>query len=233
MNNWDGQRETLDDLAHAVHYNRWIYSLIQPYLGHRIIEIGCGTGNITEFFDDKYVVLATDIHDGYLKTAQTRLNFKSNITFEKVDLEKGLQPLKQFKPETLICINVLEHVLNDFKIIQDGFRILEPGGKFLIFVPALQKIFGSMDISYGHFRRYSKKQLSNLFMKNGFEIQVCEYLNLIGVVGWWFNGQVLKRTIIPKIQMIIYDQMIRWMAPIGNKIPKPFGLSLFCVGVKR
>lgn len=229
---WDGQRETLDDLREAVHYNRWIYANVERFLGKRILEVGCGTGNITGFLAQGRQVLAVDVHEGYLAEAKKHLSAGKNLKFQKLDLKRGLPAFKAFKPDTIITVNVLEHIETDDKFLMAAFDLLPPGGRVLAFVPAFQWLFGSMDESYGHHRRYSKKTLNAKLEKAGFEIEYCRYLNLLGVLGWWVNGKILKRKIIPKGQMLLYDQILRISAPVEKYLPKPLGLSLLSVGVK-
>jgi SAM-dependent methyltransferase len=229
---WDGQRETLDDLLEAVHYNRWIYRNVEAFLGKRILEVGCGTGNITGFLADKRQVLAVDVHGGYLESAKKRLGEKPNLRFREFDLRKGVRSFRNFRPDTIISVNVLEHIDEDEAFLKESFGLLPPGGRVLVFVPAFQWLFGSMDKSYGHHRRYSKDSLNDKLRKTGFEIDYCRYLNLLGVLGWWVNGKILRRKIIPKGQMLLYDQILRFVAPIEKYLPKPLGLSLFSVGRK-
>ncbi len=229
---WDGQRETLDDLLEAVHYNRWIYRNVEAFLGKRILEVGCGTGNITGFLADGRRVLAVDVHGGYLESAKKRLGKKPNLRFRELDLRKGVREFRGFRPDTIISVNVLEHIDEDEAFLKESFDLLPPGGRFLVFVPAFQWLYGSMDISYGHYRRYSKGSLNDKLRRTGFEIDYCRYLNLLGVLGWWVNGKILKRKIIPKGQMLLYDQILRLVAPIEKYLPKPLGLSLLSVGRK-
>jgi 2-polyprenyl-3-methyl-5-hydroxy-6-metoxy-1,4-benzoquinol methylase len=94
---WDGQRETLDDLASAVNYNRWIYQILRPYIGQRILEIGCGTGNITGFLAQHGRVLATDVNHRYLESARNRLGQTKGVAFQKIDLDQptGQHHLRQ------------------------------------------------------------------------------------------------------------------------------------------
>lgn len=231
-NKWDGQRETLDDLAEAVHYNHWIYQMLQPFLGGRILEIGCGTGNLTGDLALHGKILAVDLHSGYLLAAKARLKGRSGISFKKVDLGKGLLSLKAFKADTIVCVNVLEHLFDDRQVLEHCYKLLPPGGKLLLFVPALPSLYGSMDKSYGHFRRYALGDLRDKMLETGFQVDFCRYLNLLGVLGWWFNGKILKRKIIPKSQILLYDRVVRLIARIEKYLPRPIGLSLFCVGLK-
>lgn len=229
---WDGQRETLDDLSSAVHYNQWIYDMLRPHLGSHILEIGCGTGNLTGFFARHGKVLATDVNDGYIKEARRKLNRTKNVSILKVNLERPLAHLKHFGADTLVCVNVLEHIRRDRAVLDQCLRLLQPGGKLLLFVPAFQCLFGSMDQSYGHFRRYSRAEVEEKITRAGFQVEYCRYLNLLGVAGWWWNGKILKRKIIPKSQMMLYDGVVRFSSKIERFLPKPIGLSLFCVGSK-
>jgi SAM-dependent methyltransferase len=229
---WDGQRETLDDLQQAVHYNHWIYQNVERFLGKRILEVGCGTGNITGLLADRRRVLAVDVHAGYLESAKKRLGKRANLRFQKFDLRKGVRIFRSFHPDTIISVNVLEHIDQDEAFLKASFELLPPGGRFLVFVPAFQWLFGSMDLSYGHHRRYSKDSLNDKLKKAGFEIAYCRYLNLLGVLGWWLNGKILKRKIIPKGQMLLYDRILKFTAPVEKYLPKPLGLSLLSVGIK-
>ena len=229
---WDAQLETLDDLSEAVHYNRWIYQMMEPYLGSRVLEVGCGIGNMTRFLAEGREVLGSDIHRGYIALARKSLAHRKNISFKQIDLEKKFPLLGKFKPDTIVCINVLEHIRGDVGFIKECFRILPPHGRLLIFVPALPYIYGTMDEHYGHFRRYFKSELIQKMEENGFSGLKSRYLNLLGVFGWWWNGLVLKKSIVPKGQILIYDQLIRLMAPVEKWLPKPLGLSLFYAGEK-
>ncbi len=229
---WDGQLETLDDLSEAVHYNRWIYGMMKPYLGSKVIEIGCGIGNMTGLLAQGRDVLGIDIHPGYVKKARSKFKNNKNISFRVVDMGKKFPSFNSFKPDTIVCINVFEHIQADRLFLKECLKLLPPRGRILIFVPALPSLFGSMDSSYGHFRRYDKDDLIGKMKGVGFSVLKCRYLNLLGVLGWWWNGKVLKKAIVPKSQILIYDKIIQWIAPVEKWLPKPIGLSLFCAGVK-
>lgn len=227
---WDGQRESLDDLSEAVHYNEWIYRMLKPHLGHRILEIGCGTGNLTGYLGRHGQVLSVDLHEGYLRSARARWGNHRNIRFQKVDLTRDLKALKKFRPDTILCVNVLEHLADDREVLTRCHSLLPAGGKLLLFVPALQFLFGSMDRTYGHYRRYSLPELRSKMEGVGFTVVYGRYLNLLGVPGWWINGKVFRRKIIPKYQLLLYDKVLILSSLIERFLPKPIGLSVFGVG---
>jgi 2-polyprenyl-3-methyl-5-hydroxy-6-metoxy-1,4-benzoquinol methylase len=124
----DWQLETLDNLSKAFNYNEWIFNLTKPHLGKRILEVGCGVGNMTLYLTDR-IVLGVDIDPDYLNIARKKFKGKRNINFRLVDLEKGLKYFKKFEPDTIVCINVLEHIRRDEKFIGECESILSPGGK--------------------------------------------------------------------------------------------------------
>jgi SAM-dependent methyltransferase len=232
---WDGQRETLDDLSEAVNYNRSIYGMLLPYLESPILEIGCGTGNLTQYLAPHGRLLAADVKKEYLDQARKRLKGvpgSEGVLFRRLNLERSLPSLKAFKPKTLICVNVLEHLQEDGRILDQCRNLLPPEGRLLLFVPALPFLYGSMDRSYGHYRRYSRRALELKMTRAGFRVDYCRYLNLLGIFGWWLNGKILKRRIIPRSQMLLYDRVVRFSSKIEAFLPKPVGLSLFCVGRK-
>jgi hypothetical protein len=89
-----------------------------------------------------------------------------------------------------------------------------------------------MDEQYGHYRRYWKAELMRKFRIAGFCVGACRYLNLLGVFGWWWNGKVLKRPILSRSQMMLYDRVVAVTGRFERFLPRPIGLSLFCAGVK-
>jgi SAM-dependent methyltransferase len=228
----DGQFETLEDLSEAFYYNRWIFKMMEPHLGSRVLEVGCGIGNMTGFLAVNRSVLAVDIHEGYLREARKKFKNQPKVSFKKIDLTQNLHSARSFRPDTVVCVNVFEHLKQDEGFLQKCLRLLPKGGRLLLFVPAIPALYGTMDEHYGHFRRYSKSGLIEKTARNGYATLQCRYLNLLGILGWWWNGRVLKKKIIPKGQILLYNQIIRWAAPVEKYLPRPIGLSIFYAGQK-
>ncbi len=229
----DLQLKTLEALSEAVHYNHWIYRMMEPYLGKRVLEVGCGIGNMAEMMAEGRQILAVDVHPGYLAEARRRLKGRKHVAFRRMDLEKGLLSARRFRPDTVLCVNVLEHLREDDGFLRDCSRLLPPGGRLLLFVPALPFLFGSLDEEYGHFRRYLKGGLEGQVQAAGFSIVAGRYLNLLGILGWWWNGKVLRKKSVPRAQILLYDRLLGWMAPVEKWLPRPAGLSLFCAARRK
>ena len=96
----------------------------------------------------------------------------------------------------------------------------------------MQSLFGSMDVTYGHFRRYGRRELESKMRIAGFTVDSCRYLNLLGMLGWWWNGQVMLHPIVPKGPMLFYDHIVAITRHFERFLPRPIGLSLFCAGIK-
>jgi len=221
--------QTLND---AVNYRRMLYSYVEGALGNRIIEIGSGIGNYTDMLLNHGNVWATDIEDQYVQFLSNRFVGRDNF---KVSILKlgGLPPeewreILNFSPDTFVCMNVLEHIQDDTLAISEMVSCLSVGGYVTIIVPALPVLFCNLDRKYGHFRRYTKRSVTNLVSQvNNAKLVRCQYFNFPGILGWWFNHVLLNRAALPKRQTYIYDKFI---VPVMNNLEKlfvpPLGLSI-------
>jgi SAM-dependent methyltransferase len=135
--------------------------------------------------------------------------------------------------DTVVCVNVLEHISDDVDALRMFKDILVPGGRVLIFVPAVQAAYGPLDAELGHHRRYSKPTLANAFAESGLDVQVLRYTNPIGLLGWMYNSHIRKARTHSLSQVKVFDALIApWALPIERAIPPPIGLSLVAVGRK-
>src|SRR6185436_9726599 len=89
--------------------------------------------------------------------------------------------------DTAVCLNVLEHIADDRGSLASIHRLLEPGGRLVLLVPAIPAIFGTLDDKLGHFRRYTPRHLRERYAEAGFQMRHIEYFNLAGIAGWWFT----------------------------------------------
>jgi len=111
--------------------------------------------------------------------------------------------------------------------------VLVPGGKVLIFVPAVQAAYGPLDAELGHFRRYSKPTLARPFIDAGLELLELRYTNPIGLLGWMVNAHVRRSTVHSPAQVRLFDNLVApWALPLERLVAPPVGLSLIAVGRK-
>jgi glycosyltransferase involved in cell wall biosynthesis len=216
-------------------YNEWLHRRFESHLGRRILEVGSGVGNQTQFFIDSERIVASDIEPHYLRELKTRFGNRSNVRVAsfRFPLSKADRAdLLAEKIDTIVCLNVLEHIEDDRGTLADFARVLPPGGRLALLVPALPKLYGTLDEHLHHFRRYDREPLCALLCSSGFEVEDIRFLNRPGVLGWWLNSRVLKRRVLPKSQLSAF----RWLLPLlksEEKSPPSFGMSLLVRARKK
>lgn len=224
----------LEIMSRAGNYRAWIFSHFSRHIGQRIVEIGAGIGNFTRLFSDRELVIAVDTHEACIAYLQKRFSDDNNIVSLKGDIaDTELLKLSAYKPDTVVCINVLEHVQDDMAALSNMFHMLGHGGRLALLVPAYQFLYGSIDRVVGHHRRYDKKELQNKLAGAGFAVEDLFYMNSLGVFGWFLNNRILKKDNESVPQVMAFDKLIvPWLRYAENISRPPFGLSLVAIAKK-
>lgn len=220
----------LENLKTASNYNSWIFSQIQPWLGNDVLEVGCGNGNFSEFLAHHCQrLVAVDLDETYVNLTQQRLRSYDHVEVLQADATK-LQGQEHF--DTIIMLDVLEHIEDDVATLKQLSHCLKPGGKFVVKVPALSSLYTPMDEVIGHYRRYQKDTLQATFERAGFTKPHLWYFNVGGIPGWWLNGKVLKRTTPASNQIGLFDKVVPLLKTVESIVKPPVGLSLFAIASK-
>ena len=223
---------TLERMGKLSRYNDWIWRAISKHVGDRVLEVGAGIGNMTRVMYGRDLIVATDVELPYLHILRNRFAHNPTIRVERLDLNSDdYLRLMEYGFDTVVCLNVLEHIEDDHGALQRLYDVLVPGGKLLLFVPADQALYGTMDRQVGHFRRYSRQQLQDVIESAGFTSDDVFYQNVYGRFGWWLNGMVLKRTHMPANQSRLFDFAVPVLRRIEPRNPRK-GLSLVAVATK-
>jgi len=219
----------LHSLERAQSFNRWMAESIAPYIGARVLEIGAGIGNITSWLVPRDFYVASDINPHYLDYLKNLALGKPYLQISRVDLEDP----KCFEPwagrfDTVVCLNVLEHVRDPVIALRNMHEALAPGGRVVLYVPQDQKRYSSLDEVLGHRCRYSKEMLSDELRSTGFEVEDLRDFNHFGVPGWFLNGKILKRRHFSRSQLKIFNILV----PLVRRVDRAFpwsGLGIIAV----
>ena len=238
-NDADNQHEGYSTLAHleagAPNYNRWLAGAFRKWAGARVLEIGAGIGTITAHLaPGRELVTAFEIDPFYVRRLKNRFRGSPQVEPYQGDVAMAdWKALQARRFDTIVLSNVLEHIPDDAGAVQTFAKILPAGGALILFVPALPALFGSLDEAVGHHRRYTATSLRAVLEKNGFEVEVLQWMNLVGIPGWFVNGTVLKRRVLPPLQVRLYDLLAPTLASLEAQTKLPVGLSLLAVGRRK
>jgi SAM-dependent methyltransferase len=235
--------DLIDDPAHAgektlrrvsglFRYNAWLWEQIARFTGQRVLEVGAGIGTMTRFFLDRQLILATDVDARYLARLSHTFAICPNVIVRPLDLnERFADQLAQYRLDTVLCLNVLEHIEDDEAVLSEFSHLLPSDSRVVLIVPALQRLYGEIDKAIGHYRRYEKGEIMAKFERAGFRVEESRFLNLLGLPGWYLNSCLLKRKIVPGLQARFNDLLVPLLR-LEKHFTLPWGMSLLAVGRK-
>jgi 2-polyprenyl-3-methyl-5-hydroxy-6-metoxy-1,4-benzoquinol methylase len=228
--------EDLETMKMARRYSAHVFNLFRPYIGRRVLEVGCGIGTMTApLLDVADSVVGLEPNPNCASLLQEALGAHPRLDLRVCHLEDcDPSDLAAHSFDTVFCLNVLEHIQDDALALRTFADALIDGGNVLIFVPAVQAAYGPLDAELGHFRRYSKHTLAAAFAQAGLSLVTLRYTNPIGLVAWMFNARVTKSTAHSPTQVRVFDTLVApWALPLERLFAPPIGLSLVAVGRKQ
>jgi glycosyltransferase involved in cell wall biosynthesis len=219
----------LHSLERAQRFNRWMAGAIAPWVGAQVLEIGAGIGNITTWLLPRDLYLASDINPHYVGYLHNLALGKPYLSVARVDLE---QPA-DFAPwqgcfDTVICLNVLEHVRDPLLALANMRSALAPGGRLILYVPQGQGLYSSLDEVLGHRCRYSEEMLREELATAGFTLEHLRDFNRAGVPGWYVNGKLLRRRRFDRFQLKLFNMLVPLARRADRLLPWP-GLGMIAV----
>jgi glycosyltransferase involved in cell wall biosynthesis len=230
----DKDKAILDAFSDAPHFNRWIADTIGPHLGRYVLEIGAGIGNLTRVLAPrKKKYIATDVDCEHLERLRVRLSGRPNLEIALLDVSRAEDHVPfRGRVDTVVCLNVLEHIEDDRAALRSIHETLQDGGRAIILVPEGQGLFNSLDEELGHCRRYSEDDLRRRMTEAGFAVETMLRFNRVSRPGWWLTGKVLKRRSISRFQLKNFDRMVWFFRRIDGYLPwSP--ASLIAIGRKK
>ncbi|HEV8433582.1 MAG TPA: methyltransferase, partial [Thermoanaerobaculia bacterium] len=205
---------------------------LAPYVGQRVLEIGAGSGTMTRFLYGRELIVATDRETPYLDRLRNRFRRKPGVVVERLDPDSDESvDLARYGFDTVTCINVLEHTVDDVASLRRANQLLQPGGRIIVFVPAGKDLFGTLDQGVGHQRRYERDELIEKLRAAGFAIEDVSYQNRVARVAWWLNSRIFHRTAMPAAQSKLFDYFVPLWKSLEGAHPST-GLSLIAIARK-
>jgi len=218
-------------MMRTTNYNNWVFGMFEKYVGKRIVDIGSGYGTFINYIKDREYLISIEPSKDCYEHLKKTFSDNKNISIINGDLNDDIaKELSAKNIDTVICLNVLEHIENDRKTIQNINKCLKPGGKFILYVPALSFIYGTLDESLGHYRRYNKKTLEKMIESNGFKIISSRYMNFLGAFSWFVYSKILRKRMPAEKRIIFYDKyLVPLLSMIESIVRMPFGQSLLMI----
>ncbi|GAA0944544.1 class I SAM-dependent methyltransferase [Actinocorallia libanotica] len=213
----------------ARNYRKYEYDMVAPHVGRSLLEIGSGLGHFSEQFAGRLDYLAVSDNDPYC-VEQLGKRYAEDPDVEVLSLALPAKVEIRQKVDTVVMMNVLEHIAEDAQALRDLAAVVEPGGRIVIWVPGYMQLYGDFDRKVGHVTRYTPKTLGATIAAAGLEAEVLKPINFLGGIAWWAAVRrggvgypdprlvkIYDRTVIPTTRFL--ERLFR----------PPFGQTVFAV----
>lgn len=226
--------------SRAQPYFDWQFEQFAPYVGRRVVDVGCGLGS----FVGRFLEHGVESYLGVEPDADLRRRLKERWTDARVRLTKctdASQPelaeeLRAEGVDTAFSCNVIEHIERDDLALKHMIEGVKSGGHVCILVPAHQALYGSLDELDNHYRRYDKASMRALVARVGgdaVEWKELYYLNAIGALGWIVKAKLIREKAHGNENFALMNAVLPFVSRAEKAIRPPFGLSLIAVLRKR
>ena len=215
--------------AEGRRYRSYQHDLVKPHVGRSLLEVGSGLGHFSGMFEGSLEYLVVSDSDPYCIGELTqRYAGRSDVEVLTLSLPGEIKINR--KVDTVVMMNVLEHIADDTQALRDLAACLTPGGRIVIWVPGYMQLYGDFDRLVGHVTRYTPATLRRSVEAAGLHVEVCKPVNLIGGIAWWLMVRVSGvGHASPKLASI-YDMTV---VPVTRTLERlfrpPFGQTVFCV----
>jgi SAM-dependent methyltransferase len=223
-------------MASATNYYAWIAEQFRPLLGRRVLDIGGGHGaHLDHIVDPERFVMSVDLSPECVQEMEQRFaGWRFAAVCGDITDPPFLERLVADEFDTIVCVNVLEHIEDDAAAVAAMRRLLTPAaGRLFLLVPAHPMLYGTPDELAGHFRRYRRRDLRNLLTTAGFHGVRARYFNGFGAIPYFLNSRILRpKTLGGPVdtQIVLFD---RYLVPVLRRLESsirvPFGQSLIAV----
>ena len=223
---------TLEILTEAKNYNRWIADNFYSYIQAPLLEFGSGIGNISELLSSYTPLCLTDTDERMLAHLKNKFSYINEVSVNFLDITQPPPEHLVGSFQTVIGINVLEHIEDDEKALFHLGNVLKPSGRLLLLVPAKKLAYTELDRQLGHFRRYEKKELGEKLGRASFHIEKLYFFNIIGLLSWIIRDKIQRSGGLRPYQVSSFDSIVPILKRVESKVSMPIGISLIAIAQK-
>jgi SAM-dependent methyltransferase len=215
-------------------YIAWQFSFFRQHLGKRVADVGAALGNFFPFMEDKELLLAIEPDERFGTWLQEHWGASRHVrvvTGAEADVcgEACVRLLRGSNLDSVLCVNVLEHIKDDRGALRNMVDGLPTGGKLCLLVPAMPCAYGSLDEIALHHRRYSRQMLLDVVEGLPVRIVTLRYVNALGGIGWYVKSRLLRVRKYASGNFKLMNIALPFIKLAEAAIHPPFGLSLVCV----
>lgn len=223
---------SLDQRSDQVNYRKYQHARIEVLCGPALLEVGAGSGDFSSTCTGRERLVVTDVDPDAVSAMAERFASRPEVTARQLDLasltpEDAKDLAAELEPvDTVLAINVLEHIEDDVEALRALSMLVKPGGNLVMWVPGYERLYGDFDRSVGHFRRYTPQTLAAVARDAGLRVDVCRPVNLLGGIAWW---AVVRKGGVDSSEsklVKIYDAVVVPISRVLDRFPIPFGQTI-------
>ena len=230
----------LEAMAFAENYHRWIVQFFRPHLGARLVEVGAGTGSFSALLRQERGIESLSLVEPSRAMYEELVKQVKHVeppprieTYNAVFASVAASIKLAQEPDSIIYVNVLEHIADDEAELELVHQTLADGGRIFVFVPALQWLLGAFDREIGHFRRYTKTEIESKCRRAGFKIICSRYLDFFGIAPWWVKYRLMKSNRLEPRAVMLYDKyVVPFAKTLESIVRPPLGKNVLLVAEK-
>lgn len=222
----------------AEEFVSWMFETVRPFLSGHVLEIGSGMGAISRHLvDECEKVSLSDIRPDHCETLRKQFGMRDTVA-EVLPLDIGDPFLADHHADrfgtydSIVMLNVLEHVYDDEQALRNCLSLLRPGGTMVQLVPAIPALYNSFDAAVHHHRRYRRSALVRKMRATGWMIASSRYFNAAGILGWFVSGKLRRHRVITQQEMQTYERFLGAIKFVDKFCNRIFGLSAIVIGTK-
>lgn len=222
---------SLEMLGELYNYTHWLFNKVRPFIRGNICEVGCGIGTVTQFLLNNERIVGIEPFAGSYEYARERFQDHLNVRIVRCLLEScPNNAVRTGVFDTVVCLNVLEHLEDDVASLRRMAMLCKAGGRVVILVPAHMCVYGELDRSFGHFRRYNRRSLRRAFEVAGLRPTYSTYMNTLGLGGWWWQSRIRGHRQLTVKSSRLFNRLVPFLDAFERVVRLPFGQSLIMVG---